>query len=278
MAVRISNKVYWLLGIVMWLVLVDYSNSTVSFTSTMNEQVATREIIFFINGTITSRAGAAKAAEVLEQKTNKEVVVLYNQSKAFGVHDALETIAQKYREANFRTPNDLFNTVGFFANIFTAQTRTEDLKNFYAIYQQYLEHDYKIVIVAHSQGNFFANELYDLIAKNPNTPKKANGVCGLDVVAIATPANRSVGSAYFIDKHDRPIGVLPVSLSRSEENSATHQRLEDNFHHEFVRTYLEGDTTGPKILNAIAKAFAALSYPTECVPARDIYALTPTSG
>jgi hypothetical protein len=279
-AARISNKVYWLLGMVAWLFLIDHTNNTGAFTSTMNEQTVKREVIFFINGTMNNWAGAAKAAEALEQKTNKEVVVLYNQSKGFGVHDALETIAQNYLEPSTPHANDLVNVAGFLANLFTARTRTEELKNFYAIYQQYLEQNYKIVIVAHSQGNFFANELYDLITKDSSTPKKSGQVCGLDVVAVATPAQRTVGSGtYFIGKYDRMIGLLPTSLPRNEANSEMYQRLEDRLHHEFIKTYLQGDSTGPKILTAITNVFNAMSYPLECVPARDIYALTPpTSG
>jgi hypothetical protein len=277
--VRMSSKVYWLLGIVMWLVLVDYNGNTVSFTSTQSEQPTKREVIFFINGTMNHWTDAAKAASSLEHQTGKEVVVLYNQSKGFGSHDALETMAQKYLESSTPHTNDLINVIGLVANVFTAHTRTEDLKNFRSVYQQYLEQNYKIVIVAHSQGNYFANELYDRIAKDPTTPKKVNQVCGLDVIAVATPAQRVVGSGfYFIAKNDRLIGVLPVSLAHREENSETYQRLEDSLHHEFLKTYLEGDTTGPKILTAITKAFAAMSYPNECAPTRDRVALTATSG
>lgn len=279
MVARILEKSYWLLGIVVWLLLVDHTNNTVTFTANLNKQGQKREVIFSINGTMSSYAGAAKAAEALEQKTARPVVVLYNRSKGLGIHDALETIAQKYRESHFYTPNDLFNVVGFFANILTHHTRTEDLKNFYAIYQQYLEQNYKIVIVAHSQGNFFANELYDLIARDSNTPKNAGRVCGFDVVAVSTPSSRRVASGvYFINRHDRPIGVLPTALPALEENSENYQKSEDIFHHEFVETYLEGDTIGPKMTAAIAKAFENMPYPMDCAPARDILALTPSSG
>ena len=195
--------------------LLQNCNQEIQAESLVSSQaVGEREIIFFLNGVKTSLASGQDSQIALSSFMRRRVALLYNQTRGlFGFYDALEVTAQKYNEPveKFRDwiyGNRLLNIVvnidaaahfaGLLSTIVTAEAQAEDLATFRAKYEQYKKANFKTVIVAHSQGNLFANQLYDMISSDPKTPKKDGKVCGLDVVAVGTPANRTVGSGVYV--------------------------------------------------------------------------------
>ena len=248
-----------------------------------------REIIFFLNGVMNSYGQAFLSVDALLEGTGKPVKLLYNRTN--GWYDFVETTAQKYNEpvqswrdwiyGLDRRVDLLAHLAGLLSSAVTAGAQAEDLAKFRAQYETYRKQNYKIVIVSHSQGNLFANQLFNIISNDPKTPKKDGKVCGLDVVAVATPANRTVGSGFYSTvKNDLVITPIPSSLKSKDENPAEYKKqYEDGLHHGFLETYFRGTVTGPKIRNAIATAFSNMSFPEDCnKPPIAALTVTPTSG
>ena len=146
-----------------------------------NQGAGNKEVIFFINGVWNTVESARNSQLVLYRKTGIRVISLYNQTNGT-IEDLIESAAQKYNEPVQNWREWLFGTeddrrglsthfLGLLSDAITRNVRTQDLATFRAKYEQFKK-DYKIVIVSHSQGNLFANELYDMINKDPKTPKK----------------------------------------------------------------------------------------------------------
>ena len=64
-----------------------------------------------------------------------------------------------------------------------------DIANHLQIYQTALQHNQRIVVVAHSQGNLYVNQVYDLLFPSPSS----TGRDQFKVIAVATPADTVAG-------------------------------------------------------------------------------------
>lgn len=251
-----------------------------------------REIIFYLNGVRTSLASGQNSQIALHYFMSRRVALLYNQTRGIlGFLDLVEVTAQKYNEPveKFRDwiyglhPNISARAhfVGLLSTAVTAKAQAEDLATFRAKYEQYKNANFKVVIVAHSQGNLFANQLYDMILNDPKTPKKEGKICGLDVVAVGTPANRTVGSgAYVTNTSDFVIKPIPSSLKGNATNSPNINPI-DYTGHGFAETYINdwGNDTRSKIKKAIEGAFSSSLYPDDCGSPPEVdLTVTPMSG
>jgi len=78
---------------------------------------------------------------------------------------------------------------------------SDDLRKHIRYYERDLKDGKKLVLIGHSQGNFYANEAYDYLQSDD-----------VGVVAVATPADR-VGKdviGYLIYKNGKPITEIPI--------------------------------------------------------------------
>lgn len=121
------------------------------------------------------------------------------------------------------------------------------------IYLQHLRDGFDLMVVAHSQGNLFANALYDRIQLD------APDLTGrIHVLALATPASIVAGGGPHITLTSDGVinSLLPLlledgliaPLKPNVTNTIPRPGFMD---HEFVRHYLEGNQSGLEILRIL---------------------------
>jgi hypothetical protein len=117
----------------------------------------------------------------------------------------------------------------------------------------------RVLVVGHSQGNLYANSAYTNLAYDENNlPMEAFGI-----VAVATPSGLVAGGGPYITRDDDLVidavrwffsGTLDGNISNSNANS-------DWKNHSFIDAYLNGDQSGPMIINTALAAANGLSWP-----------------
>lgn len=144
-----------------------------------------------INGVLTDDVGAKNNKKALQKElppyfNNEPLVVEYllNPSHGKGVLDFTDVLAQK-----------LFDTV---------IPGDYDLDEMPDVASQKIATQ-KLLFVGHSQGNFYANALYDKLADQyGGVPKQSIGV-----YAVATPADHVAGGGFYLTSHtDKVIAGL----------------------------------------------------------------------
>lgn len=130
----------------------------------------------------------------------------------------------------------------------TSYIRDADLRRHVSQYQADLLEGKKVVLVAHSQGNFYANEACSLINSD-----------SIATVAVATPAHYIAKGFYYTTLEEDKIIKLIPSLPANTRNSQQYEILG----HLFVKSYLNGDISGPKIINQIRNTIEKLKDPNE---------------
>ncbi|MEI6581185.1 MAG: immunoglobulin-like domain-containing protein [bacterium] len=136
--------------------------------------------ILTINGIFTNNEGAAENKRALERKllvsptyNNQKLTVdyLYNPTHLAGASDLIDSIAQG--AFNEKNDYDLTNML----NDASQKVKTQ-----------------KLLLVAHSQGNFYANNFYEKVASQEGgVPKESMGVYG-----VASPASRVGGGGKYL--------------------------------------------------------------------------------
>ncbi|MGZ3770975.1 MAG: hypothetical protein ACXVCP_15420 [Bdellovibrio sp.] len=111
-------------------------------------------------------------------------------------------------------------------------------------------HDYEIVlktkkiplVVAHSQGNLYANLAFEALQT-----KNIDDAGTLKIVSVANPASFVAGDRpYTTLESDGVITPIPGSLKANVGNNPV-----GKFDHEFVRHYLGGNNSSPQIASQI---------------------------
>lgn len=126
-----------------------------------------------------------------------------------------------------------------------------DMGEHLAIYHQYLAESRKIVFVAHSQGNMYANAEVNMLISGPDD---AGGK--VSVVGIASPARYVLpGSHYVTSSWDNVINVLRSLYPVLPANiNLGFQPFHDWSGHSFVKSYM--DTSLPaheRIVDAVIR-------------------------
>lgn len=124
----------------------------------------------------------------------------------------------------------------------------------------------KLLLVGHSQGNFYANNLYDAVASKPGgVPKQSIGVYG-----VASPATRVAGGGkYLTTSSDRVINSLALKLVNnkilpSNINLSLQSVLDGSNGHSFSDTYLR--YAGDRIVSDIKFSLNKLQNNDEQLP------------
>jgi hypothetical protein len=137
--------------------------------------------------------------------------------------------------------------------------RDADLRSHIQRYKTLLMEGNRVLVVGHSQGNLYANSAYTNLAYDENNlPMEAFGI-----VAVATPSGLVAGGGPYITRDDDLVidavrwffsGTLDGNISNSNSNS-------DWKNHSFIDAYLNGDQSGPMIINTALAAANGLSWP-----------------
>jgi hypothetical protein len=159
------------------------------------------------------------------------------------------------------------------------QGKFERLRDHMEAYSGYVADGYNVILVSHSQGNFYANQamrglesyvdqtlsgsISDKGAKNPLYPKFSELVAN---VQVATPVTETVaGSPWTTFSDDLPMaavrrvaGALPANVKTKGGGFGLGQ---DPLGHNFINAYLRVDESRNKILSEIKQARARLRYP-----------------
>ena len=124
----------------------------------------------------------------------------------------------------------------------------------------------KLLLVGHSQGNFYANNLYDAVASQPGgVPSQSIGVYG-----VASPATRVAGGGkYITSSSDTVINSLAAKLVNnnilpSNVNMPLQSILDGSNGHAFSETYLKYQ--GNRIVSDIKYSLDKLQNNDEQLP------------
>ncbi len=133
----------------------------------------------------------------------------------------------------------------------------EDLRRHIQRYEGLLMAGNRVLVVAHSQGSLYANAAHTRLAEK-GLPMDAFGI-----VSVANPASRVAGDGpYFTLLNDMIIYgvslVFPNTLPGNIENTIDYS---DWTHHHFIDAYLNGDQSGPLIVDTVLNEAEALSWP-----------------
>jgi len=115
----------------------------------------------------------------------------------------------------------------------------------------------KLLVVAHSQGNFYVNIAYEGIYENL---KESFGI-----VSVANPDYEVAdGGPYTTIMEDQIIGIIPTSMPRLFSNFDSNVNFFDWSGHKFIDSYLAtGHPAETKILNDIVATINGLEWPEE---------------
>jgi hypothetical protein len=185
--------------------------------------------VVFVNGVLTSPNEAAANRDELRLALRAEPSLkgismvfprAYNQTSLLGDrNDAVQSAAQFVLQYGQQATAWLLGAVGapkaiddFFISQIAgaAQDVTPELEGHVEGYHQELTNGNAVLVVSHSQGNFYANQAFTrLMQKYPATPKDSFGIYG-----VATPANNVGGQPgpYTTNNYDFISGV-PGALS-----------------------------------------------------------------
>ncbi|GEM_PF-1134298 len=200
--------------------------------------------VLTMNGVFTDDSGAKKNKEALELRLDKEykgeklkVDYLLNESHLAGLGDILKAIEQKIFDKETVDDYDLVEML----KDASAKVATR-----------------KLLLVAHSQGNFYANSFYDKVAgKDGGVPVESIGV-----YSVATPSGRVAGGGkYLTSGSDKVIsGIVGSTPFRSIMSPNTYITLHDGddpLGHNFANVYLKYE--GARIVGDIESTLDKLT-------------------
>ena len=158
----------------------------------------TDKVIYFGNGVITSKSKAMDSSEIIEERlmatlSPSELETLqfktaYNESNLRDLFEATHQDMQTDVSRFWRILGSIEILPDWFADIMNelatsvdklALVSTDSLKDQLADYKTKIAEGKKVVLVAHSQGNFFGNQAYGLLS---NTERQSFGI-----VSVANP-------------------------------------------------------------------------------------------
>ncbi|MBI3633405.1 MAG: lamin tail domain-containing protein, partial [Candidatus Vogelbacteria bacterium] len=198
-----------------------------------------------INGIFTDERGARENMDELkkingESRNNQPIDYEYllNPSHGAGIGDLADVVVQKMFENQKDSDYDIEEMIS------TASEKVQTQK---------------LLLVAHSQGNFYANDFYDSVVKSGtggDIPAKSLGI-----YAVATPADRVAGGgAWLTSDTDKVIvGLIGNFPGNTIMKPNTHIELskdDDVLGHSFSNIYLK--YRGPEIVDGIHSALDKL--------------------
>lgn len=151
-------------------------------------------------------------------------------------------------------------TLDMAARVDQAQAvRDVDLRSHIQRYKSLLMEGSRVLVVGHSQGNLYANSAYTNLAYDENNlPMEAFGI-----VAVATPSGRvASGGPYFTRDDDLVINTVRLFYPDTLDGNITNSNTNSDWkNHSFIDAYLDGDQSGPMIINTALAVANGLAWP-----------------
>jgi len=112
----------------------------------------------------------------------------------------------------------------------------------------------RVIVLAHSQGNFYANRAYE----------RLSSTAGFAIVSVGTPASYTAGGGpYTTLTTDQIITPIPGRRAPNVTNSAAFSNtIKGSDGHSFTGSYLNGDVSGPQIVSQVKDRLVALPCPS----------------
>jgi hypothetical protein len=155
------------------------------------------------------------------------------------------------------------------AQLEQSSTFVGDIQNHIDMYKYYLDHEQPLVVLSHSQGNFYTNSALtnlNLLQQNSISPQEI-----FRPIGIANPSSFVVfGGPHTTLVSDWVIRLIPGSMSPNVDNNSS-----GLFDHEFYKHYILGKNSGPHIRNSVEKALLDLKA-KERIAKDDDHALSKT--
>ena len=248
----------------------------------------TRTVIFFSNGMETSLRRAEDNKKRLREELDPLLVfpiqkdsicysVAYN-SNELGWTDMLEAYIQLISSDTARfwriisriesLPNVLQQGFGQIAQLLDSLTYVDD-NDLQIQVDRYREeiavNQRKVIIVPHSQGNFYANRAYSLLfeSASPLPPDK------FQIVSVATPDSLVGGNGSYTTLYGDFILAVPGRLNPNTLTDGTDcnnngQLPGDNAFgcHDFLTSYLKGTFSKSQILSQVISAIPTDNPPS----------------
>lgn len=228
--------------------------------------------IYYVNGMNNEEPDIDKSIVALTSLIGRNVNFDFGTSiniKEQGLEQYLQVAEQKLDEPNeyWEWLADLSIAPQWFKNDFrryvevnaaASYSNDADLRTMVDEYLQDLRSGKKVVLVAHSQGNFYANNAYQYISQY--FPKYKDSV---GIVSVGTPANRvNGGGPYVTNSNDLIINLVrAVSVGQVLPANMTAAPSKDfPRYHNFVDTYLFA--AGTTIKNYVLYTAGRLKTPT----------------
>lgn len=257
-------------------------------------------VVFFGNGMFNSKRDAdssrkalenfLKRAPVFNHEKDLKVDLAYKRNE--GVLEQLAVVAiQKgitYFEdywlwlSSLEEAPDWFKETMKSASIDVLEESAKhfsDLEEHFEGYARYVRNGYNVILVSHSQGNFYANQTMRNLSRytdasltgsieekkqiNPFFPKFFDLFVNIQV---ATPVSATINDSPWLTFKDdlvmaavrQSTGALPANLSTSGIGLPPNG---DFLGHNFVYAYLRNEESRNKILSNIQNAYSKLHYP-----------------
>jgi len=229
--------------------------------------------LIFANGIFNDKGDAKNARDELQLKT-KNRFALYDIAYNFNetpllqilqVFDQKRRSNERFRWSYFSQmdgPPEVKASIQEKVKEMTKEfyVRDADLRNHVALYKKYLNAKKSIVIVAHSQGNFYANGALEYLQEEQNENTPDNELLNardlkLKIVGVASPDSYVAGNGtYRTLMSDGVVSKIANALPPNISNQKS-----GHFDHLFIEHYLNGDKSGPEILKLIFEASERVS-------------------
>ena len=235
---------YKVLSVYIFLVSI-FAVPQLSFAETADVQCSSvGYTVTTINGIFTDERGAVSNRDALEYKIGKDykgekVVVDYllNPSHIGGIGDIAKVAYQGAFDQEIVEDYDLVEML---------KSASEKV------------HTQKLLLVAHSQGNFYANSFYDVVTKQAGgIPEESIGV-----YSVATPASRVAGEGKWLTSDTdtiiaKVVGRIPFKKIMEPNTHIELQPGDDSNGHDFKDIYLKYRSN--KIVSDIQSSLDKLS-------------------
>lgn len=252
--------------------------------------------VYFVNGVFNDYDKAVENCQVLVERVNVAfspeemaqitVDLAFNKSSVFLIPDLWEAYKQDVNtdySQFYRMLAGIEAFPEFFRDTFLRIARTieiwgavgnDDLQNHLALYRDSIREGNKVIAVAHSQGNLFANQAYPLLLSEErqsfgivSVANPDSFVAGQAGPSECIPNTIAGGVAYTTISEDRWIDSLGTDLIIDPlcANVVNGERfLGDFWRHAFADTYmLPGSPSLANIMNDIRLVRARLIQPNQ---------------